>query len=268
FEQALIEVVDCATAQATQGGLHTPSDYIATDLSIARLAQLQSRYDIEAIFTANSLQQGFIYHQLSQENDDAYRVQLLLDYHDELDIDCYKQAWRLASKRYSALRLAFDWSGEPLQIITRGALLDDSHFTVMDLSHLSEAERDDRIRCIQQADRQQGFDLTQPGLLRFTLFKHHDSHYTVMETVHHSISDGWSGPILWQYVHETYQSLISGVTPHVEIEQAYPQAQTWLASHTSATHAYWQAQRQQWQGCNDINNLLSHPVDLTQRKPI
>ncbi|WP_298776752.1 hypothetical protein, partial [uncultured Shewanella sp.] len=25
FEQALIEVVDCATAQATQGGLHTPS---------------------------------------------------------------------------------------------------------------------------------------------------------------------------------------------------------------------------------------------------
>ncbi|WP_298776679.1 non-ribosomal peptide synthetase, partial [uncultured Shewanella sp.] len=25
---------------------------------------------------------------------------------------------------------------------------------------------------------------------------------------------------------------------------------------------------QQWQGCNDINNLLSHPVDLTQRKPI
>ncbi|WP_299005916.1 non-ribosomal peptide synthetase/type I polyketide synthase [uncultured Shewanella sp.] len=268
FEQGLKDVVACALSEAKKGGVHTPSDYPVSDLSMERLTHLQSRYDIEAIFNANSLQQGFIYHVLSQAQDDAYRVQLLLDYHDGLDLESYQQAWQLASMRYPALRMAFDWNGEPLQIITQGASINASHFTVMDLSHLSEAERDEEIIAIQQQDRQQEFDLTQPGLLRFTLFKHHDNHYTVMKTDHLSVSDGWSGPVLWQYVHETYQSLVSGETPHVEAEQAYIEAQTWLAKQSSTTQTYWQTQRQHWLCSNDINSLLSSKVDLTQRKAI
>ncbi|WP_196244441.1 hypothetical protein, partial [Xenorhabdus bovienii] len=50
---------------------------------------------IEAIFPATSLQQGFVYHHLAQPQDDAYRVQLLLDYHDRLDFAAYQQAWTL-----------------------------------------------------------------------------------------------------------------------------------------------------------------------------
>ena len=43
--------------------------------------------EIQAIYPANSLQQGFIFHVLSQPLDDAYRVQSLFDYYHALDID-------------------------------------------------------------------------------------------------------------------------------------------------------------------------------------
>ncbi|WP_323861657.1 condensation domain-containing protein, partial [Xenorhabdus doucetiae] len=117
FEQALKTVITAGQQQAQSGGVKTPSDYEFKAVSIARLKRLQQRYPIEALYPATSLQQGFIYHHLAQPQDDAYRVQLLLDYHAPIDLAAYQQAWALASLRFPILRTAFDWEGEILQIV-------------------------------------------------------------------------------------------------------------------------------------------------------
>ncbi|KKL52368.1 hypothetical protein LCGC14_2286160, partial [marine sediment metagenome] len=109
FQAALETVIDHSCTQAKAGGIKTPSDYSVKNLSLSRLRALESCYGaagntIAAIYPANSLQQGFIVHQLRQPEDDAYRVQLLLDYHHALDINAYQEAWRLASQRYPILR--------------------------------------------------------------------------------------------------------------------------------------------------------------------
>ncbi|MCJ8273481.1 MAG: condensation domain-containing protein, partial [Psychrosphaera sp.] len=191
FKTALIAVINAGVEAAQGGGVHTPSDYGVDNLSIERLEDLQAKHDIEAIYPATSLQQGFIYHHLSQPNDDAYRVQLLLDYNDRLDIDKYQQAWQLASLRYPILRTAFDWQDEVIQVTSKAASITPSNFCFIDL-----AEQDLSIEAIQQQDRTVAFDLTQPGLIRFTIIKQNDHLYTVLQSLHHAITDGWSNPIL------------------------------------------------------------------------
>ncbi|KKK92841.1 hypothetical protein LCGC14_2698880, partial [marine sediment metagenome] len=185
-------------------------------------------------------------------------------YHHALDINAYQEAWRLASQRYPVLRTAFDWDGEPLQIITAQPSLTAAHFRLEDLSQLSVTAREAAIVELQIADRAVAFDLSQPGLLRFTVIKHSDAHYTVLKTEHHSISDGWSGPLLWQTVHDYYQQLLAGQSPEVHPESTYLDAQQYLQQQQSATRSYWKSLQANLGEPNDINGLLSQPIDLSQ----
>ena len=100
---------------------HTPSDFPTVSISQSLLETLEKKANdnerkILQIFPANSLQQGFIYHSVTQPDDDAYRVQLLFDYKG-LNIEIYKKAWELAIMKYPILRTCFNWEETPIQII-------------------------------------------------------------------------------------------------------------------------------------------------------
>ena len=117
FKESLIEIIEFCVAR--EEICLTPSDFDAKLLTIEQLDNLKSKYtDIEAIYPATSLQQGFIYHALSQPNDDAYRIQLVLDYKN-LDIDKYLEAWKLASIKHPVLRTCFSWETEMFQIVLK-----------------------------------------------------------------------------------------------------------------------------------------------------
>ncbi|WP_323856188.1 condensation domain-containing protein, partial [Xenorhabdus koppenhoeferi] len=223
---------------------------------------------IAAIFSATSLQQGFIYHHLAQPEDDAYRVQLLLDYHTHVDLAVYQQAWSLASLRFPILRTAFDWEGKILQIVTEGSSIGSKHFTTKDISHLPEEDRNKAIDAIQQNDRILSFDLSQPGLIRFTFIKQDEQLTTVLATLHHCIIDGWSYPILLQAVHEYYNELTQGRTPKIVVDKAYLATQQYYLDHKSESEAYWAERKSQFGRMNDFSSLLSHRVDLTQIKTV
>ncbi|SFU97970.1 non-ribosomal peptide synthetase, partial [Xenorhabdus koppenhoeferi] len=223
---------------------------------------------IAAIFSATSLQQGFIYHHLAQPEDDAYRVQLLLDYHTYVDLAVYQRAWSLASLRFPILRTAFDWEGKILQIVTEGSSIGSKHFTTKDISHLSEEERNKAIEAIQQNDRILSFDLSQPGLIRFTFIKQDEQLTTVLVTLHHCIIDGWSYPILLQTVHEYYNELTQGRTPKIVVDKAYLATQQYYLDHKAESEAYWAERKSQFGRMNDFSSLLSHRVDLMQIKTV
>ena len=222
-------------------GIKTPSDFAVAGLSVADLDRLQNRHEIEAIYPATSLQQGFIYHYLSQPQDDAYRVQVLLDYHQALDVAAYQQAWSLASLRYPILRTAFDWQETLLQVITAPGSIGPKNFTFKDISELPGPARDQAINAIQREDREIAFDLSEPGLVRFTLIKQSAEHYTVLKTEHHSIADGWSGPVLLKSVHDDYNRLTRGSASAAELalevvpESAYLAAQEYYQQHATTT---------------------------------
>ncbi|TMC13835.1 MAG: hypothetical protein E6J34_24370, partial [Chloroflexi bacterium] len=182
--------------------------------------------EIEHIFPANSLQQGFIYHALSQPEDDAYRVQWSYDYPRALDIDTYLKAWECCIRRYPILRTAFNWEEDIIQIVYRHGQF---KYEVHDISHLgTQEERDAAIAAMQAVDRRKPFDLTRRTLLRIQIVKQTDCYYTVLICEHHSITDGWSGPLLLAALHEYYDALAESRTIEVREDTAYIRAQEYV----------------------------------------
>jgi len=219
----------------------------------------RKRNKIEHIYLANSLQQGFIYHALSQETDDAYRVQQVFDCRQKLHVENYISAWELAIKKYPILRTAFNWEEELIQIIYREASLD---YQVKDISDLSEKEREAYITNLQQEDRKQSFDLTKPCLVRLYIVKQKEDHYTILSTKHHSISDGWSGPVLLNTTQRYYEALQEGKKVKIEEDHSYLKAQEYISKEKDRVAHFWEQKVAAVMQSNDLNPLLSHKHDL------
>ncbi|MFK5984628.1 MAG: amino acid adenylation domain-containing protein [Pseudomonadota bacterium] len=259
FKTALSEVVQhCLQRVAKQASIHSPADF-NLPISLALFDQLYTD-QIDAIYAANSLQQGFIYHALTQQNDDAYRVQILIDYPHAINTEYFQQAWQLAIATYPILRSSFNWQEVPLQLIHKTASL---QFTWHDLSAITQAsKRDAAITKIQQQDRKLAFDLGRPALLRLHLIKQQEQHYTLLKSEHHSIADGWSFPLLLDKVHDYYADLLNGRNIQVEVDQAYPLAQQYYAEHLVAAQQYWDQQIKEMGAANDLSVMLLSRCDL------
>ncbi|HLP53375.1 MAG TPA: condensation domain-containing protein, partial [Fluviicola sp.] len=234
----------------------------------AETANAGQENDIDAIFPATSLQQGLVFHFLSNPTDDAYRVQLIVDYRTKLDIDKYQEAWKCASLKYPILRTAFDWEEEILQVITKKPGITKANFSFRDLSDLTEDERELKIAEIQEEDRKVPFDLSRPGLIRFTILKLEEALFTVVRTEHHSISDGWSGGFLLHTVHQFYNALIRGEKPVIEVETAYLDAQKYYLEANKNITSFWEKSKAEFELANDVNMLFNHRINLDQQKSV
>ncbi len=236
---------------------YTPSDFSSVSISQTLLDELQKGDEIEAIHPANSLQQGFIYQVLSQPNDHAYRLQALWDYETQINSACYKEAWILALQTYPALRTCFNWEEELIQITLKKGQL---QFVEHDIR--KEKDKDKAISAIRLRDQEKGFQLNEPKLLRLYLIQRGSGEFTVLKSMHHSIIDGWSGPILINKVHEYYGQLLQGIRPEVVEDRAYLRAQAYATKHQEQALAYWKTALKLMEQVNDLNVLLSEPTDL------
>ncbi len=234
FKQEMIVITNYI--QSVNRSYLTTSDtnYI---LSKDLLNRLQIDNEIQAIYVANSLQAGFIYHYLSKsEGDDAYKVQLLWKYKSQVNEDYFIQSWQQALDSYPGLRVRFNWEEEIVQIIDKKVTLD---YRFRDIQHKRNKEK--AIEGIRIADRKEDYDLAKGNLLRVYLIQVDKEEFVVLYSNHHAISDGWSNPNLLNYIHEVYNSLINQNTP-VELleEQAYLRAQEYLqVKSKNNTHDRW-----------------------------
>lgn len=261
FEFYLRDTVEhCIEKYNREGGSYSSSDFDTVNVSQTLLDQYSSQM-IEKIYPANSLQQGMIYHAVHHPDDDAYRVQLLFDYHEELNLNLYTRAWKLCLERFPALRTSFNWQEEIIQLIHKEGIL---RYDSIDISHLkTEEERKKEIDSILKKDRDIPFDLTQPTLFRLYIIKQKKDHYTLLKTDHHSISDGWSGPVLLTYLHECYLELKQQKNCNVIPDLAYFETQEYTFQHQTACGEYWQNALKNIENANDITPLLSHSIDLS-----
>ncbi len=234
FKQEMIAIANYT--QSVNRSYLTPSDthyIVSKDL----LNRLQIDNDIQAIYVANSLQAGFIYHYLSKsEGDDAYKVQLLWKYKSQVNKDYFIQSWQQALDRYPGLRVRFNWEEEIVQIIDKKVTLDYRFRDIQDKRNKEKA-----IEGIRIADRKEDYDLAKGNLLRVYLIQVDKEEFVVLYSNHHAISDGWSNPNLLNYIHEVYNSLINQNTP-IELleEQAYLRAQEYLqVKSKNNTHDRW-----------------------------
>jgi amino acid adenylation domain-containing protein/non-ribosomal peptide synthase protein (TIGR01720 family) len=272
FKRHLIKIIEhCKDKIKKEGSSYTPSDFKSVKLNQSLLEKLESNArehhnEVAYIYSATSLQQGFIYHALSQPEDDAYRVQELLDYHESLDINLYLKAWENCITQYPILRTAFNWEDEIIQVIYKKGIL---KYELHDISFMySQDDRDNAIENIRINDRKQGFDFTQPSLFRLHIIKQTNNYFTLIKSEHHCISDGWSGAILLSKLHYYYKELLNKKEVIIKEELTYLQTQEYIYNNKHITQKYWKDTLTEVDNFNDINPLLSYPIDVNSYKKV
>jgi len=259
FADTVRKTLEALIAQLGSGGRRylTPSD---TLWAVAReqLERIQRDREVAAVYPANSLQEGFIFHQLRNNAraedviDDSYIVQSVWNYVCEIDPEQLKEAWELAVKQYPALRLRFDWEGELVQIIDSEAELDLRYYNITE-----EADQDGYIERLRAEDRQERYDLSKGKLFRVHLVKRSDALYTSIFSMHHAIGDGWSGPVLGKTVHESYEILMrTGRCPVIREDRSYPEAQVYIRDQKNIDDIYWNNAIGKLEGGEDLSSLL------------
>ena len=100
------------------------------------------------------------------------------------------------------------------------------------------------------------------------MLQHGENSFTLIKTEHHSISDGWSGPLVMSRVNHYYEQLVKGQSVTVSEDRSYLDAQRYHASQASTVKDYWDKEKQAFDTINDLNPLLSHSTHLNQHRVV
>jgi acyl carrier protein len=158
--------------------------------------------NIESVFPASSLLEGFLHHALwRQPTDISYNLQSSWVYNEKLDVDKLRGAWLQMIQKYASFRLGLNWDDGIVQMIYRQGKLDWRYY-----------ENSDKMEDILEADLRETYDLSLPSLFRVYIFKGRDGFRCVL-SAEHSILDGWSMAPLLHSLHSLYFSS----TPNSEV---------------------------------------------------
>ena len=129
-------------------------------------------------------------------------------------------------RRHESLRTTFhSIDGEPVQVIAEAQL---RKIEVIDLSHLSQAEREREAERMAHDEAELPFDLSRGPLLRFRLVKLEEEEHLLLLTMHHIISDGWSLGVLWRELSALYQAFsMDQSSPLEELTIQYADFAVW-----------------------------------------
>ena len=128
--------------------------------------------------------------------------------------------------RHEVLRARFVTErGRAKQLVEPAQPLD---LNAIDISDLSEAERDARMRQLAMEEAQRPFDLAAGPLLRVKLLRLGAEDHAVLFTIHHIISDGWSTAVLVNEVAALYEAFSEGrASPLRELPIQYADFAAW-----------------------------------------
>lgn len=123
--------------------------------------------------------------------------------------------------RHETLRTTFSTiDGQPVQVIAPTLKLT---IPVVDLRGLPSTEQLARVQRLTQEEACRPFDLARGPLLRATLVRQEDTEATLLLTIHHIVSDGWSMAVFFRELTTLYQSYMtrrSASLPQLSLQYA------------------------------------------------
>ncbi len=193
------------------------------------------------VFTTTPLQSGMLYYDIMHPKSTIYTQQYRFVIEGNIDFFHFIHAWNEAFQTFPAMRTSFHWEGlsKPLQVIHKQV---PPPLVTHDLRTLSEEERNQFIETFAEKDRQTGFLLDTPPLVRMAIFRLRENRLQMMLTLHHIITDGWSLGLLFSEFFRVYAAKRqSGTGP----SQAAPSMKRYVeylqTKDSSAARQWWQA---------------------------
>ncbi len=163
--------------------------------------------DVKTVYKTTKVQQGMLYH--SDLDAGAYLSQFSLLIEGPLNTDALTTAWHNVVNQHDAFRTSFVHNNERQVVVNTISLPMD----ILDWSQTPEHALQGRLQTFLENDKNKGFDIEKPPLLRLSLIVLSEQKYQLIWSYHHALIDGWSGSIVFAQVMETYHNLVTGKAP-------------------------------------------------------
>ena len=222
---------------------YTPSDFPLANLDQEGLDRvLSSGMSVEDIYSLSPMQQGLLFHSVYAQAAGMYFVQISCRIRGPLDVPCLRRAWQTIIDRHSVLRTSFVWKdlSEPLQIVHSGVSLP---WCEEDWSDLSACEQSERLRKYVAQDRECGFELNVPPLMRLALFRTGPDSYFFVWSSHHLLYDAWCRELIVKELFTYYESYLQRRERKLPAPPRYRDYISWLRLQSrSKAEAFWRKQ--------------------------
>ncbi|HSF38969.1 MAG TPA: non-ribosomal peptide synthase/polyketide synthase [Thermoanaerobaculia bacterium] len=159
--------------------------------------------DAEDAYPLSPMQEGILFHSLFAPGSGVYVSQVQYDL-EPLDLRAFRTAWEGVIARQPVLRTGFltpAGSRRPIQVVQRAV---PSPLRLEDGRGLPG----ERLEEIAESERQAGFELSRPPLMRLVLVRVSETGYHLVWTHHHLLMDGWSVPLLLRELLHLYRAAV------------------------------------------------------------
>lgn len=197
-----------------------------------------------------------------QPDNPFYNISVVVHLKGVLNVAALEQSFNEIVRRHEALRTAFtSVERKPMQVICPNFTLT---LPVVNLRDLPEIHRAAEVQWLATQEARQPFDLTQGSLLRVTLLQCGEQEHTMLLTMHHIVSDGWSMGVLFRELTILYEVFSYGQpSPLSELPIQYADytiwQRQWLEGEVLESQlTYWKKQ---------LNNLLILQLPTDHPRP-
>jgi amino acid adenylation domain-containing protein len=194
---------------------------------------------IEDIYELSPLQQGMLFHSIYEPDSRAYFEQTNAPFYGDLHLRAFTLAWEQVANRHAVLRTSFHWEhiDKPVQVVHRRVKVPIDWQDWSNLSRLGQARR---LAAYLHKDRDTGFDISQPPLMRVGVIRSSQDEFRIIWSFHHILLDGWSYQLLENDFWTLYEGLCEGRTPSLDAVRHYGDYIAWLQSQDLAqAEAFW-----------------------------
>lgn len=226
FLQAIQELsAHCLSSRAQN---YTPSDFPLARLDHAAIEAISAEHpQIEDAYVLSPLQEGLLFHHVSEADQDPYCDQAVCLLEGRVDRPAFEAAWHTVAGRHPALRTAFLWEklARPVQMV-----LGDVSLAVEyeDWRELSTGAQQSALTAMVAADRRKGFVFRQAPLVRLRLIQLAADRWYLFYSHHHILLDGWSIQVVLRDVLACYAAGLSGNAPSMTPARPYRDYIGWL----------------------------------------
>lgn len=142
---------------------------------------------------------------------DAYNVASTLSLTGTLDRAALRDALSAIVERHEVLRTVFDEvDGQPVQCVLP---VDDSGFCILETDLRAAPDIFAEVRKYADEEARAPFDFKRGPLIRARLLREADYRHTLLITMHHIASDGWSTGIFARDLSRLYEARVQGDMP-------------------------------------------------------
>ncbi|MES9592481.1 amino acid adenylation domain-containing protein [Streptomyces sp. NPDC094045] len=152
------------------------------------------------------LQRGLFFQAQMAGTGGHYVAQSWFTFDRRLDTDALAEAMACVIARHPVVGAGFttDDDGNPVQVLKAGRRVD-----VRTVAPATDAE----VEALRTRDRESGFDLGEPPLIRLTVVRLPDGRDGLLLSYHLLLWDGWSREIVLRDLFEAYEAVMAGEPP-------------------------------------------------------